>query len=104
MALVYWIERDSAYMISELLGGVAGLLPFTSNGQKTDALLWMHTQIFNLIPNPGWAAFGYSFAFMAICFIPGMVPLLEEDFFESVSGDIPYCSESAVAPRRMNTR
>jgi predicted acyltransferase len=68
--LVFGSNAIAAYMISELLGGVVDLLPFTAGGQKTDALAWMHTQIFHMIPNQGWAAFGYSFSFMAICFIP----------------------------------
>jgi predicted acyltransferase len=68
--LVFGSNAIAAYMFSELLGGVVDLLPFTADGQKTDALTWMHTQIFNLISNPGWAAFGYSFSFMAICFLP----------------------------------
>jgi predicted acyltransferase len=68
--LVFGSNAIAAYMISELLGGTVALFPFTSNGQETNALGWVHEHLMALIPDPGWAAFSYSFLFMAICFIP----------------------------------
>ena len=68
--LVFGSNAIAAYMVSELLPGIVELFPFTSDGRKTNALGWARSHIFGLIPNPGWAAFAYSFSFMAVCFIP----------------------------------
>jgi predicted acyltransferase len=68
--LVFGSNAIAAYMVSELLGGIVDLFPFTADGRKMNALGWARIHIFGLIPNPGWAAFGYSFSFMALCFIP----------------------------------
>jgi predicted acyltransferase len=68
--LVFGSNAIAAYIVSELLPGLVDLLPFTADGQKTNAFDWAREHIFAQIPNPGWAAFGYSFSYMAICFIP----------------------------------
>lgn len=68
--LVFGSNAIAAYMVSELLPGFLELFPFTSNGHRLYALDWTRIHVFGLIPNPGWAAFGYSFSFMAMCFIP----------------------------------
>jgi predicted acyltransferase len=68
--LVFGSNAISAYMFSELVPGVAGLFEWTENGQKTNALRWMGYHVFARIPNAGWAAFAYSFSFMAFCFVP----------------------------------
>ena len=44
--------------------------PSSRTDSKTNALAWVRIHLFDHIPNPGWAAFGYSFTFMAVCFIP----------------------------------
>jgi predicted acyltransferase len=68
--LVFGSNAIAAYMVSELLPGIAGLFPFNDDGDKTNALGWARVHFFGLIPNPGLAAFAYSFSFMAVCFIP----------------------------------
>ena len=54
-------------MVSELLPGIVELFPFKEDGEKMDALAWVHNLLFDQIPDPAWAAFAYSFLFTAIC-------------------------------------
>ncbi len=68
--LIFGSNAIAAYMVSELLPGLVELFPFAADGRKMNALMWARIHIFWLIPDPGWAAFAYSFSFMAICFIP----------------------------------
>ncbi len=68
--LVFGSNAIAAYMISELLPGVVDLLPFMANGHKVNAFEWARIYIFGQIPNPGWACFGYSVFYAALCFIP----------------------------------
>jgi predicted acyltransferase len=68
--LVFGSNAIAAYMVSELLPGIVGLLSFTSDGRRMNALAWMRIHIFGQIPNPGWACFAYSASYAAICFIP----------------------------------
>jgi predicted acyltransferase len=68
--LVFGSNAIAAYMVSELLPGIAGIFRFTSDGRKMTVFWWARLHIFGQIPNPGWAAFAYSVSFTAICFIP----------------------------------
>jgi predicted acyltransferase len=68
--LVFGSNAIAAYMVSELLPGIVELFPFMSDDRKMNALSWSRVHVFGLIPDAGWASFGYSFSFMAICFIP----------------------------------
>jgi predicted acyltransferase len=68
--LVFGSNAIAAYMVSELLPGISDFFPFTEDGQKMDAIAWVHNLLFDQIPDPAWAAFAYSFLFTAICFIP----------------------------------
>ena len=68
--LVFGSNAIAAYMVSELLPGIVELVRFPSDGREMNALGWARIHICGQIPNPGWAAFSYSFSFMAICFIP----------------------------------
>jgi len=68
--LVFGSNAIAAYMVSELLPGIVDLLPFTVNGRNVTALGWARIHVFGLIRDPGWAAFGYSIWYTAICFIP----------------------------------
>ena len=68
--MVFGSNAIAAYMVSELLPGLVILCSWTENGHRMNALAWMRIHIFGQIPNPGWACFGYSFTYMAICFIP----------------------------------
>jgi predicted acyltransferase len=68
--LVFGSNAIMAYMVSELLPGIADTLRITSDGRKMTVFWWARLHIFGLIPNPGWAAFAYSVSFTALCFIP----------------------------------
>jgi predicted acyltransferase len=68
--LVFGSNAIVAYMFSELLPGILGIIHFTADGRPTDVLPWVFTHIFAHIPNPGWAAFAYSVSFLAICLVP----------------------------------
>jgi predicted acyltransferase len=68
--LVFGSNAIAAYMISELLPSAAGLLKWTEDDFQTNAFAWARAHVFGQIPDPGWAAFAYSFSFMALCFVP----------------------------------
>ena len=68
--LVFGSNAIAAYMFSELLPGVLSNLHVTSAGTRTDVLTFLGEHVFARIPDPGWAAFAYSIAFTAVCFVP----------------------------------
>jgi predicted acyltransferase len=68
--MVFGLNAIAAYMVSELLPGIANLFAFSSHGYKMDALYWMRLHVFGRISDGGWACFSYSFWYMAVCFIP----------------------------------
>jgi predicted acyltransferase len=68
--LVFGSNAITAYMFSELMSGGLDSIHFLSGGRRMDPLIWMSVHVFAHIPDPGWAAFAYSFSFMAVCFIP----------------------------------
>jgi predicted acyltransferase len=68
--IIFGSNAIAAYMISELIPGVAILVTWTENGKTITVLDWFRIHVCGLVPDPGWAAFSYSFLFMAGCFIP----------------------------------
>lgn len=69
--LVFGSNAIAAYMFSELFPSVLSDISVpAANGTRESigALIFRH--VFAHIPNPGWAAFGWSFSFTAVCFIP----------------------------------
>lgn len=68
--LVFGSNAIVAYLISELLPGVVGLLRFRAGGRRTDALAWLFNHVFARVPDRGWGTFGFSVTFLAICFVP----------------------------------
>lgn len=68
--LIFGSNAIAAYMFSELMPGIFGLMRFQADGKMTEPLPWVFNHVFAHIPDPGWAAFGFSFSFMAFCFIP----------------------------------
>jgi predicted acyltransferase len=68
--LVFGSNAIVAYMISELLGTAIGLVRFTSDGHKDDALSILYMHVFDPIGDPGWRAFAYSVSYTAVCFLP----------------------------------
>jgi predicted acyltransferase len=68
--LVFGSNAIVAYLVSELLPGVVGLFGFRAGGRRTDVLAWSFNHVFAHIPDRGWAAFGFSVSFLAVCFVP----------------------------------
>ena len=68
--LVFGSNAIVAYMFSELVPSILYNIRFLADGRRSDALSWTFRHVFAHIPDPGWAAFAYSFSCMAICFIP----------------------------------
>ncbi len=68
--LVFGSNAIVAYMISELLGTALGLVRFTSDGHRDDALSYVYMHVFNPIGDPGWRALAFSVSYTALCFLP----------------------------------
>jgi predicted acyltransferase len=68
--LVFGSNAIVAYMISELLPGVVGLIPIPTGGRHSDLFGYAFTHIFAHIPDVGWAAFAYAVTYTAVCFVP----------------------------------
>ena len=68
--LVFGSNAIVAYMFSELVPSLLNIIPFTTDGHRNDALSWFFTSVCSQIPDPGWAAFSYAVAFLALCFVP----------------------------------
>jgi predicted acyltransferase len=68
--LVFGSNAIVAYIFSELMAGALYNIGFTAGGQHTNVLVWVITQYYMHIPNPGWAAFSFSVSALAVCFIP----------------------------------
>ncbi len=68
--LVFGSNAIVAYMFSELLPGVMGLIRIPSGNGTVPLHQYLFTHVFAHIPNPGWAAFAWSVSFTAVCFIP----------------------------------
>jgi predicted acyltransferase len=68
--LVLGSNAITAYIFSELVPNALDNTHFLYHGKRTDLLSWVFTHFFAHIPNPGWAAFSYSVATLAYCFIP----------------------------------
>jgi predicted acyltransferase len=68
--LVFGSNAIVAYIISELLGTAIGLVRFTSDGHKDDALSFIYMHVFDPMGDPGWRALAYSLSYTAVCFLP----------------------------------
>jgi predicted acyltransferase len=68
--LVFGSNAIVAYIISELLGTAIGLVRFTYDGHRDDALSFVYMHVFGSIGDPGWRAFAYSVSYTAVCFLP----------------------------------
>ena len=69
--LVFGSNAITAYMFSELVPGILWRIKFPgADGKSTDLLAWLYVHVFDRIPDPGWAAFAFSFSFTAFCFLP----------------------------------
>jgi predicted acyltransferase len=68
--LIFGSNAIVAYMVSELLGETQAMILFTYRGHDTTPFGYVREQIFRAVSDPGWAAFGYSVFYTALCFIP----------------------------------
>ncbi|HVZ83889.1 MAG TPA: heparan-alpha-glucosaminide N-acetyltransferase domain-containing protein [Terracidiphilus sp.] len=69
--LVFGSNAIAAYMFSELFPSVFDDIKVsTASGAQTNLGGFIFSHVFAHIPDPGWAAFGWSFSFTAVCFIP----------------------------------
>jgi predicted acyltransferase len=68
--LIFGSNAIAAYMISELLPAPLVRWHLTANGRPSDIFHWCFVHFFAWIPSAGLASFAYSFAYMAVCFVP----------------------------------
>jgi predicted acyltransferase len=69
--LVFGSNAIAAYMFSELSQAIFENIHVSGeSGARTPLASWIAMHSVAHIPNPGWAAFGYSVSFAAFCFIP----------------------------------
>ena len=68
--LVFGSNAIVAYIISDLLEGAIGLVPFTASGHRYDALSYLYDHVFVPISDPGWRALAYSVFYALVCFLP----------------------------------
>jgi predicted acyltransferase len=69
--LVFGSNAIAAYLFSELSQSTLQNIQVSGeSGARTPLTSWIAMHTVAHIPNPGWAAFGYSVAFAAFCFIP----------------------------------
>ena len=71
--LVFGSNAIVAYLISEVLFSTVNLIHWQQNGHLVTPGEWLFSNIFAHIPDPGWAAFGWSVFVAALCFIPVLV-------------------------------
>jgi predicted acyltransferase len=72
--LVFGSNAIAAYMFSELVPGILYNISVpVGNGTRPNLVGWIFNNVYAHIPDPGWAAFGYSFSFTAFCFIPVLI-------------------------------
>jgi predicted acyltransferase len=80
--LVFGSNAILAYMVSELLPGTLDLFPFKDGGHAANLLGYARLHVFAHIPDLGWAAFAYSVAYTAVCFLPVWVAYRKKIFLK----------------------
>jgi predicted acyltransferase len=69
--IVFGSNAIAAYMFSELMPGILfNVTVPTGSGRRDTLTSYAFNHFFAHIPDPGWAAFAYSFSFTAFCFLP----------------------------------
>ena len=69
--LVFGSNAIAAYLFSELSQDILENIHVSGeSGARTALSSWIAMHTVAHIPNPGWAAFGYSVSFAVFCFIP----------------------------------
>jgi predicted acyltransferase len=68
--LVFGSNAIVAYMFSEMFSSFLGVLIVADGVRHPNLRGYLFDHIFAHIPDPGWAAFGWSVSFTAVCFVP----------------------------------
>jgi predicted acyltransferase len=69
--LVFGSNAIAAYIFSELSQSILENIGVSAeSGGRVALVYWFAMHTVGHIPNPGWAAFGYSVSFTMFCFIP----------------------------------
>jgi predicted acyltransferase len=68
--VVFGSNAIVAYLVSELLPGILDLFHVSDGGHRVSPAGWFFRHVCAQIPDPGWAAFSWSFLFTAVCFVP----------------------------------
>lgn len=68
--LVFGSNAITAYMFSELFPTTFWLTKIQEGGKNVNLQDWIMRHFFTQIAPPGWAQFGWSFCFTAVCMIP----------------------------------
>lgn len=68
--IVFGSNAIFAYMFSELLPSLFYQTKVTEDGRQVNLGVFIFHHVYAHIPDPGWAAFGWSVSFTAVCFIP----------------------------------
>lgn len=68
--LVFGSNAITAYMISELLASALSAIRLQEGVRRVGLQVYLFQHSFAHIPDPGWAAFAWSFSFTAVCFVP----------------------------------
>jgi len=72
--LVFGSNAITIYMFSELVPGGLYHCLVQDGARRVDVITWFQQHFwYTVIPNPGWAAFGFALWFAAVCFVPGWV-------------------------------
>ncbi len=67
--IVFGSNAITAYMFSELLAGGIGAITVSTGTGRMGLEPFLFNHLFAGIPDPGWAAFAWSFSFTAVCFL-----------------------------------
>jgi predicted acyltransferase len=71
--VVFGSNAIVAYMFSELFSSFIDVVSVNDGNRHVALPAYTFQHIFAHIPDPGWAAFGWSISFTAVCFVPVLV-------------------------------
>jgi predicted acyltransferase len=71
--LVFGSNAIVIYMFSELLPTGLEHIHFTADGRNTNVPAYYFQHVCAHLPDPGWAAFSFSFTVALVCFIPAWI-------------------------------
>jgi len=68
--LVFGSNAILAYMFSEVVPAGLENIVIATGSTHMSLIAWFYVNTWRHIPDPGWAAFGYSLTVCAVCLIP----------------------------------